>query len=222
MHWRRRWRQKRSRADWTNYSTRTADTSSTCPSNIVRALLIKSGRWLSSAGSMIRNFCATLKLTKRSSTASAAFHTAMRCWDAPRHLRRQRSCNTQAARSKALPPGDAEAMSRPTIRPAAPADIAAITAIYRPAVLHGTASFELTSPDEREMLSRFTAMTAGGFPYLAAEMDGTVVGYAYANAYRTRPAYRYSVEDSVYVAPRAQRTGVGRLLLDTLIETCTE
>src|SRR5262245_19346611 len=112
-------------------------------------------------------------------------------------------------------------MSRPTIRPAASADIAAIAAIYRPAVLHGTASFELTPPDEREMLRRFTAMTAGGFPYLAAEMDGTVVGYAYANAYRTRPAYRYSVEDSVYVAPRAQRTGVGRLLLDTLLETCT-
>jgi len=108
------------------------------------------------------------------------------------------------------------------MRPATLADIAAITAIYRPAVLHGTASFELTPPDEREMLSRFTAMTAGGFPYLAAEMNGAVVGYAYANAYRPRPAYRYSVEDSIYVAPQAQHRGVGRLLLETLIATCTE
>ena len=78
-------------------------------------------------------------------------------------------------------------MMQPTLRPATPADIPAIAAIYRPAVLHGTASFELEPPDEAEMLRRFEAITDAGYPYFVAELDGRVAGYAYANAYRTRP-----------------------------------
>lgn len=107
------------------------------------------------------------------------------------------------------------------IRPATPADIPAITAIYRPAVLHGTASFELEPPDETEMRRRYDAMVSGGFPYLAAEREGRIIGYAYANAYRPRPAYRFTVEDSIYIAPDIQRSGVGRLLLDELVRITT-
>jgi phosphinothricin acetyltransferase len=112
-------------------------------------------------------------------------------------------------------------MSTPTIRRATQADVAAITAIYRPAVLTGTASFELVAPDEAEMLRRFKAVTEAGYPYFVAEIDGRVAGYAYASAYRTRPAYRFSVEDSIYIAPDMQGKGVGRALLRTLIDTCT-
>ena len=110
---------------------------------------------------------------------------------------------------------------QPTLRPATPADIPAITAIYRPAVLQGTASFELEPPSEAEMLRRFEAITDAGYPYFVAELDGRVAGYAYANAYRTRPGYRFTVENSVYIAPDAQGKGVGRALLAALIDTCT-
>jgi L-amino acid N-acyltransferase YncA len=103
------------------------------------------------------------------------------------------------------------------IRPAGPADIAAITRIYAHAVRHGTASFELDPPDEAEMARRQRALTEDGFPYLVAELDGGIAGYAYAGPYRARPAYRFSVEDSVYVAADAHRRGVGRALLDRLI-----
>jgi L-amino acid N-acyltransferase YncA len=112
-------------------------------------------------------------------------------------------------------------MSPPLIRPATVEDISAITAIYRPAVLHGTASFELEPPDEAEMRRRFETITNGGYPYFVAEVSGRVVGYGYASAYRTRSAYRYSVEDSIYVAPDAHRRGVGRALLAALITACT-
>jgi L-amino acid N-acyltransferase YncA len=104
-----------------------------------------------------------------------------------------------------------------TIRPATPADIPAITRIYAHAVTYGTASFELEAPDEAEMTRRMRALLDGGFPYLAAEADGALVGYAYAGHYRTRPAYRFTVEDSVYIDPAAQRRGVGRALLERLI-----
>ena len=104
-----------------------------------------------------------------------------------------------------------------SIRPATPADIPAITRIYEHAVRHGTASFELEPPDEAEMGARMRALLDGGFPYLAAENGGEMLGYAYAGYYRTRPAYRFTVEDSIYVAPRAQRRGIGRALLDALI-----
>jgi L-amino acid N-acyltransferase YncA len=112
-------------------------------------------------------------------------------------------------------------MTKPLVRAATAADIAAIAAIYRPAVLTGTASFELEPPDEPEMRRRFTAITEGGYPYFVAEIDGRVVGYAYAGAYRTRPAYRFTVENSVYIAPEAQGKGVGAMLLKALIEAAT-
>src|SRR5215472_2523626 len=103
------------------------------------------------------------------------------------------------------------------IRAATAADIPAITAIYDHAVRHGTASFELDPPGAAEMARRQQALVEAGFPYLVAEADGAVAGYAYAGAYRARPAYRFSVEDSVYVAPALQRRGVGRALLARLV-----
>lgn len=109
-------------------------------------------------------------------------------------------------------------MTAPVIRPATPADIPQITRIYAHAVIHGTASFEIDPPDETEMARRQRTLLDGGYPYLAAERDGAVLGYAYAGAYRPRPAYRFSVENSIYVAPAAQRLGLGRTLLDALIE----
>jgi L-amino acid N-acyltransferase YncA len=103
--------------------------------------------------------------------------------------------------------------SRPLqIRPATEADIPAITRIYADAVTHGTASFELEPPDEAAMARRMAALTGGGFPYLVAEQEGDVTGYAYAGPYRERPAYRFTVEDSVYVAPDRRGRGVGRAL----------
>jgi L-amino acid N-acyltransferase YncA len=103
------------------------------------------------------------------------------------------------------------------IRPAAVVDIPAITRIYAHAVEHGTASFELVSPDEVEIARRFRALADGGFPYFVAASDGAIVGYAYAGPYRTRPAYDWTVEDSIYLAPDAQGRGIGRALLDRLI-----
>jgi L-amino acid N-acyltransferase YncA len=107
------------------------------------------------------------------------------------------------------------------IRPATSADIAAIARIYGHAVTYGTASFELQPPEEAEMTRRMRELIDNGFPYLAAETDGRLAGYAYAALYRTRPAYRFTVEDSVYVAPEMQRRGVGRALLAALIETAS-
>ena len=104
-----------------------------------------------------------------------------------------------------------------SIRPATTADIPAITRIYDHAVRHGTASFELEPPDEAEMAQRMRALLNSGFPYLTAESGGDLLGYAYAGHYRTRPAYRFSVEDSIYVARQAQRRGVGSALLQALI-----
>jgi len=106
----------------------------------------------------------------------------------------------------------------PIIRPAAHADISAITAIYAHAVKHGTATFEIEPPDEREMADRFHALTEGCFPYMAAERNGAVLGYAYAGPYRTRIAYRYTLENSIYVAPGCRRQGVGRALMEVLIQ----
>ncbi len=108
-------------------------------------------------------------------------------------------------------------MSNVIIRPAAPADIAAITRIYADAVAHGTASFEIEPPDEAEMARRQQALIAKRYPYLVAKFTGVVAGYAYAGPYRDRPAYNWCVEDSIYVAPEFQRKGIGRLLLTRLI-----
>ena len=99
-------------------------------------------------------------------------------------------------------------------------DIAAITAIYAEAVRHGTASYELEPPDHAEMTRRWRDLAAKDYPHLVAVGGGGVVGYAYAGPYRPRPAYRYSVEDSIYVAPAAQGRGVGRALLAELIGLC--
>jgi phosphinothricin acetyltransferase len=111
-------------------------------------------------------------------------------------------------------------MSSVSIRPATPADIPVITRIYAQSVSTGTASFELEPPDEAEMARRMQALFDGGYPYIVAEIGGAIVGYAYAASYRPRPAYRFSVEDSIYVDPKAQRSGIGRSLLAHLIEEC--
>ncbi len=107
------------------------------------------------------------------------------------------------------------------LRPATLADIPAITRIYAHAVTHGTASFELTPPDEAEMTRRMQHLIDNKFPYLVAEAEGRLAGYAYASLFRTRPAYRFTLENSVYVAPDMQRRGIGKILLDRLIEECT-
>jgi len=103
------------------------------------------------------------------------------------------------------------------IRAAQPQDLAVITAIYDHAVRHGTASFELEPPDETEMTRRYETLRRGGYPYLVAEIDGELLGYAYAGPYRARPAYHWSVEDSIYIAPRSHRRGIGRALIERLI-----
>ena len=105
-----------------------------------------------------------------------------------------------------------------SIRPAKTSDIPAITRIYAHAVEHGTASFELTPLDEAEIARRMSDLTGKGYPYLAGEIDGALAGYAYAGPYRARPAYRLTVEDSVYIAPDRHRRGIGRALLAALIE----
>jgi phosphinothricin acetyltransferase len=107
------------------------------------------------------------------------------------------------------------------IRPATLADIPAITRIYAHAVTHGTASFELEAPTEAEMQKRMETLLAGRFPYIVAEIDGAVAGYAYAGPYRARPAYRFTVENSIYIAPEMHRRGIGRALLAALIEAST-
>lgn len=99
-------------------------------------------------------------------------------------------------------------------------DMAVITDIYGGAVREGTASFELTPPTLDEMLQRRAALLAEDYPFLVAENDGHVVGYCYAGKYRPRPAYRFTVEDSIYVSPRMHSRGVGRALLARLIQEC--
>ncbi|WP_113369833.1 GNAT family N-acetyltransferase [Rhizobium sp. SYY.PMSO] len=108
-----------------------------------------------------------------------------------------------------------------SLRSATADDLPHITAIYRDSVLNGTASYEITPPDHEEMAGRFQAIRDRGYPYLVAEDEaGTFLGYAYASSFRTRPAYRWMVEDSIYLAPEARGRGVGRLLLDALVENC--
>jgi len=113
-------------------------------------------------------------------------------------------------------------MSTPEIRPATEADLPFITGIYEHAVRHGTATFELIPPDLAEMTRRYRALLDGGFPYLAAEVEGEVIGYAYAGPYRPRPAYRFTVENSIYLKPAIHRRGIGLLLLQQLLNECTK
>ncbi|CAO3357850.1 N-acetyltransferase family protein [Azospirillum melinis] len=107
-----------------------------------------------------------------------------------------------------------------TVRASAHGDIPAITALYAHHVLHGTASFEEVPPDEAEIARRRADILGRGLPYLAAECEGRLVGYAYAGLYRTRSAYRFTLENSVYVADGMGRRGIGRALMDPLIEMC--
>ena len=114
------------------------------------------------------------------------------------------------------------------VRDARRGDLAGIREIYAHHVLHGLASFEETPPDLAEVTRRFEATLAHGLPYLAAEAEvagpgaePALRGYAYAGPYRPRPAYRYSVENSLYVAPGLEGRGIGRALLEELIRRCT-
>jgi phosphinothricin acetyltransferase len=106
------------------------------------------------------------------------------------------------------------------IRPSTPADLPAITAIYAEAVQHGTGTFELDAPDAAEMARRRDDVLSKGLPWLVAERGGEVLGYAYANSFRPRKAYRFCLEDSIYLHPEARGAGVGRLLLADLLARC--
>jgi L-amino acid N-acyltransferase YncA len=106
------------------------------------------------------------------------------------------------------------------VRPTSPDDLDALAEIYAHHVRTGVATFELTPPDRAEWLRRFQAITADRLPFLTATLDGVVAGYAYCAPWKPRPAYRHTVEDSVYVAPHAVGRGVGGRLLDALLQEC--
>ena len=112
-------------------------------------------------------------------------------------------------------------MTAARLRDAEEGDLAAIQEIYAHFVRHTVSSFEETPPDLDEIGRRWQTVTAARMPYIVCEAAGRVVGYAYAVRYRLRPAYRYAVENSVYVAHDAVRRGYGRLLMSDLIERCT-
>ena len=111
-------------------------------------------------------------------------------------------------------------MSDCVIRPSTVDDLDAVTAIYAWNVAHGTGTFEIEAPERAEMERRRADVLARGLPWLVLESTGRVVGYAYANQFRPRPAYRFCVEDSVYLAPEAIGRGFGRLLLAELLARC--
>ena len=106
------------------------------------------------------------------------------------------------------------------IRSASPQDLPAIRDIYAESVLNGVASYELAPPSLDEMRSRFAANTGNGYPWFVALADGAIAGYAYASAFRTRPAYRWLVEDSIYLAPHMRGRGIGGKLLTRLLDEC--
>ena len=107
------------------------------------------------------------------------------------------------------------------VRDSLESDVAEIQAIYAHHVLHGTASFELTPPTLDDMRQRRADVVAKNLPYLVAEQNGPVVGYASVTLYRPRPAYRFTVEDSVYVREGLAGQGIGSLLLSEIIKICT-
>jgi len=113
-------------------------------------------------------------------------------------------------------------MSQPTIRSATAGDAAQVAAIYARHVLHGTATFEIDAPDADEIERRRAEIEQHGLPYLVAARDDRILGYAYAGPYRPRPAYRYTVEDSIYIDPAEIGRGIGKLLLPALIQACDE
>ena len=106
------------------------------------------------------------------------------------------------------------------VRDALEADMASVQTIYALHVLHGRASFEEIPPSSEELLARRASILALGLPYFVAELDGQVVGYSYATAYRPRRAYRYTIEDSIYLADGFGARGLGTALLGALIERC--
>jgi phosphinothricin acetyltransferase len=106
------------------------------------------------------------------------------------------------------------------IRSAVAGDLPAITSLYADEVINRVATYEYTAPDESEMGRRWRGIVDQGFPYLVAELDGRFAGYAYASSYRHREGYRWTVEDTVYIVPGAQGRGVGRALLQRLIDDC--
>jgi len=108
------------------------------------------------------------------------------------------------------------------IRTAMPEDVTANAAIYAPHVLRGVVSFEVDAPDAEEILRRRAAILELGLPYLVAETGGEIAGYCYASRFRPRAVYRFTVENSVYVAERFQRRGVARALMQQLIEQCED
>ena len=105
----------------------------------------------------------------------------------------------------------------PLIRPSREDDLDAITRIYGHHVLHGTGTFETTPPSLADMTARRADVLAKGLPWLVAEEGGQVLGFAYGNWFKPRPAYRFSVEDSIYMDPAAHRKGLGRALLAELL-----
>ena len=106
------------------------------------------------------------------------------------------------------------------VRGSSTSDVAAISDIYTHFVTEGTATFEITPPDAEEIARRRRSVLADGLPYIVAEFEGRIAGYAYASLYRPRPAYRFTIEDSIYIHPDYQRIGIGRLLLTELIRQC--
>ena len=117
-------------------------------------------------------------------------------------------------------PRASPAKGRLVVRDSTLADMPAIRTIYAHHVVHGLASFEEVAPSTAEMVVRRAAVLAAGLPYLAAEIDGRVVGYSYATAYRPRPAYRHTIKVSVYVAHDSRGQGIGKALMQTLMARC--
>jgi phosphinothricin acetyltransferase len=115
-------------------------------------------------------------------------------------------------------------LSHPTtdilIRNCTASDIPSIADLYAHHVMHSTSTFELTPPDTTEIARRRQTVLGEGLPYIVADAGGEIAGYAYATLYRPRPAYRFTVEDSIYIHPNHLRKGIGRLLLTELIERC--
>lgn len=107
-----------------------------------------------------------------------------------------------------------------TVRATEPRDAEAVAAIYAHAVLHGVGTFEELPPSPQEMEARRLKVVSHGLPHLVAERDGRVAGFAYAGPFRPRPAYRFTAEDTVYVDPAMQARGVGRALLEAVVQTC--
>lgn len=123
-----------------------------------------------------------------------------------------------ASQTRSNPLTDASAL--PMVRDATDDDLLAVQAIYAQHVLHGVASFEETPPSVDELRGRHASVLSHGMPYLLAEVEGTIAGYCYATPYRPRAAYRNTIEDSIYMDHAFRGRGIGRVLLQALIERC--